>query len=251
MPLIIVNFDNLILQMICEMDIKNIPRWNDPNLNAGTKIRTALWLLSEVGVGNLFTKEQHRLAFPGVAQADRRLRDLRDNGWVIQTNREDVSLKPDEQRFAAVGIAIWDPSARQSTPHTGASAKTRRAVFLAAGYQCEVCGVAGGESYPDLPTMTATLSLSVVNSGEILAGGATQYIVECKRCRAGGGIGYKDVAALISEISKLPSADREALAYLTGQKAAGALFTLWANYRHLAEPDKRAVRANLCDSKTV
>jgi hypothetical protein len=55
-----------------------LPKWNDPTLRAGTRIRTALWLISEVGVGNSFTKEQHRAAFSGVAQADRRMRDLRD-----------------------------------------------------------------------------------------------------------------------------------------------------------------------------
>ena len=231
------------------MDIKNIPRWNDPNLKAGTKIRTALWLLSEVGVGNVFTKEQHRLAFPGVAQADRRLRDLRDNGWVIQTNREDVSLKSDEQRLTSVGIAIWDPAARQANTHTGASAKRRRAVFSAAGYQCEVCGIAGGESYPDLSAMTATLSLTAIHPDEVLDSGETQYIVECKRCRAGGGIGDKNASALISEIDKLTVADREALAYLTGQKVAGTLFTIWANYRHLTELDRQTVRAHLFNPK--
>ena len=232
------------------MNIKNIPDWNDPKLKAGTKIRTALWLITEVGVGNVFTKEQHRLAFPGVAQADRRLRDLRDYGWVIQTNREDVSLKPDEQRLAVVGIAIWDSSVHKSITHSRASAKKRRSIFSAAGYQCEVCGIAGGESYPDLPTMTATLSLTAVHSDYVLNDTKMQYIVECKRCRAGGGIGDINASVLISEINKLGTTDRAALDYLTGQEVANTLFTIWANYRHLTKLERQVVRAHLSDPKT-
>lgn len=53
------------------------PRWNDPDFAAGTMVRAALWLLDEIGEGNSFTKEQVREAFPGVSQADRRIRDLR------------------------------------------------------------------------------------------------------------------------------------------------------------------------------
>ena len=59
--------------------LMTLPKWNDPKLRAGTMIRTALWLTSEVGVGNAFTKEQHRQAFAGITQADRRLRDLAHN----------------------------------------------------------------------------------------------------------------------------------------------------------------------------
>ena len=51
-----------------------LPRWDDTSLTAGTMVRTALWLISEVGLGNSFTEEQHRAAFPGVAKAGRRLR---------------------------------------------------------------------------------------------------------------------------------------------------------------------------------
>jgi hypothetical protein len=42
------------------------PAWNDPNFKGGTMARGALWLLQEVGEGNTFTKEQLRVAFPGV-----------------------------------------------------------------------------------------------------------------------------------------------------------------------------------------
>src|SRR5687768_11563496 len=85
----------------------SLPKWNDPSLKVGTMIRIALWLISEIGIGNRFTKEALRQAFPGVAQSDRRLRDLRKYGWVIHTNTEDASLKTDEQRLVAVGKPVW------------------------------------------------------------------------------------------------------------------------------------------------
>jgi hypothetical protein len=62
-------------------------------------ITGALWLAAEVGEGGVFTKEQVRQAFPGISQADRRIRDLRDYGWVIHTNTDDASLASGEQRL--------------------------------------------------------------------------------------------------------------------------------------------------------
>ena len=56
-----------------------------------------------MGEGKIFKKSQLREAFPDVAQIDRRTRDLRDYGWLIETNREDKSLRQDEQRYAKKG----------------------------------------------------------------------------------------------------------------------------------------------------
>ena len=42
------------------------PTWNDPGISAGTMVRAALWLLDVVGEGNVFTKEEVRVAFPGM-----------------------------------------------------------------------------------------------------------------------------------------------------------------------------------------
>ncbi|MFE7588361.1 hypothetical protein ACFU6K_03100 [Kitasatospora sp. NPDC057512] len=86
------------------------PSWTDPKI--GTKVRVALWLLDEVGEGNVFTLEQVRAAFPGAAQVDRRLRDLRDDGWEIETSRTQVSLDAKERLFARAGAEVWDPAVR-------------------------------------------------------------------------------------------------------------------------------------------
>lgn len=226
-------------------DVKNLPLWNDPALKAGTKIRTALWLLSEVGIGNVFTKEQHRHAFPGVAQADRRLRDLRASGWVIHTNLEDALLNSSEQRFVTPGSAVWSPSARESSTSASLSAKQRRAIFAEAGYQCSVCGIAGGERYPDSPWMSATLSISKRTPRNADADAEVHHVAECKRCQSGGGGLYDDVPGLIAEISKLQGRNREAIECLIGQPAGGELLKAWAKFRHLSPAGAGEVRTLL------
>jgi hypothetical protein len=212
---------------------KSTPRWNDPELKAGTKIRTALWLLSEIGVGNIFTKEQHRSAFPGIVQADRRLRDLRPLGWIIHTSLEDVSLNSNEQRFVAAGAPIWDPASADNAGSKGLSANERRRVLAEAGYRCAVCGIAGGDQYSDTPWMSAILSIT---KRTLLCAGASsevRYVAECKLCQSGGGKS-EDVASLISQINGLSSADRDAMIYLARQAPDSPLLKAWAQYRQLS-----------------
>ena len=131
------------------------PDWRTSG--SGTRIRAALWLMDVVGVGNSFTKAELRTAFPGVEQIDRRLRDLRDDGWVIATNREDRSLDPDELRFVSMGGPVWERGYRRPGA-PAASRKMRLAVFAADRHTCVVCGVIGGDTFPDDPLRVARLT---------------------------------------------------------------------------------------------
>lgn len=124
-------------------------------------VRGALWLVQVVGEGNTFTKNQLRKAFPGVSQVDRRIRDLRDYGWVVYSNTEDARLSVEDQRFVKEGVPVWDAKARHdSAPQKATSSKERQAVLVRDGYMCTLCGIAGGEPYPDDAVMTAVLSVS-------------------------------------------------------------------------------------------
>jgi hypothetical protein len=229
------------------VNMKDFPQWNDPAIKAGTKIRTALWLLGEVGVGQIFTKEQHRQAFPGVAQADRRLRDLRAAGWVIHTNLEDASLNSNEQRFVAAGTRIWESTSLPGTAPATVTAKQRRAIFAVAGYQCSVCGIAGGESYPDSPWMSATLSITSRTLRKADGTSELRHVAECKRCQSGGDNRCDDVADLIFKISKLSEADKRAIIYLTSQTAGSALLKVWSNYRHFSPPARLEIRSSILE----
>ncbi|MGW1196804.1 hypothetical protein ACWD4B_13335 [Streptomyces sp. NPDC002536] len=55
---------------------------------------------------------QLKEALPGSAQADRRMRDLREDDWVIETHRTRVTLQPSELLFVRAGKEIWDPVVR-------------------------------------------------------------------------------------------------------------------------------------------
>jgi len=212
------------------------PRWNDPKLKAGTMIKGALWLVTEVGEGNVFTKEQLRAAFPGIAQVDRRIRDLRDYGWVIYTNTDDATLRPDEQRFVKAGTAVWKLDERRQARAAGVSAKERRIAFAADQFQCVVCGVAGGETYPDSPSAPAVLSVS--RKAVRLPGGSTeeQMVTECKRCRAGSDAEETiDTGRLLSDIQDLDAPDRTRLLRWMerGRRGPTPLDRAWNAYRRL------------------
>ncbi|MFG2901497.1 hypothetical protein ACGFZH_31000 [Streptomyces zaomyceticus] len=99
------------LKGVCSlMTDAQLPDWTNEKMPTG--VRVALWLATEVGQGNVFSKDQLRTAFPSVAQIDRRVRELRSHGWVIATRREDVSLAINEMRFVEAGASIWESSVR-------------------------------------------------------------------------------------------------------------------------------------------
>jgi hypothetical protein len=208
-------------------------------------IRTALWLLSEVGVGCSFTKEQHRAAFPGVAQADRRLRDLRDWGWVISTNAEDATLNPEEQRFVAAGIPVWEHGSRKPTKTVPLTAKVRMTTLAENDYQCITCGISGGESYPDAPHTRAILGVSrkTVNSSE--GKEQTMFVPECKRCRSGGGGGALNVPLLLDSIRALNQADKAILVQWFERGRRSTLDRLWAQFRQLPTPARNQLLEDL------
>jgi hypothetical protein len=223
-----------------------IPKWNDPKLKAGTKIKAALWLVSEVGVGNTFTKEQLRQAFPGVTQIDRRVRELRAHGWVIDTRAEDVALNHDEQRFVATGQPIWQREG-DMYDHTGTiSAKIRRKTFAEDDYQCVTCGIAGGETYPEAPHIKAVLSLSRRSIRSSEGVNSRMLVTECQRCRAGiEGRSEVDVANLLRQIEAL---DAPGLAVfrrwvVTGRRRL--LDRLWGEFRRLPYAAQNDIRKRL------
>ena len=200
-------------------------------------VRGALWLLNDVGVGNTFTKEQLRQAFPGVSQIDRRVRDLRDYGWVIRSNTEDATLRPEEQRFIQAGLRVWEPAERRKGGEVTLTAKERRAVFEKDGYQCVVCGIAGGESYPDREYETAVLTLTKWSgSTDDDPGSDPLFVTECRRCKSGQvSTGKADLHVVLSNISALPEDDRQRLRrwVARGRRGPTPLDRVWTSYRQL------------------
>ncbi|MFF4829397.1 hypothetical protein ACFY20_42140 [Streptomyces sp. NPDC001312] len=225
-----------------------LPLWNDPDFKAGTMIRAALWLVQEIGEGNTFTKGQIREAFPGISQADRRIRDLRDYGWVILHNTEDATLTAEDHRFVKAGVPVWDPAARRAAaPQKPVSAKDKKAALARDNYMCTVCGISGGEPYMDDSNQTAVLS--VTRRPTVLADGREDIlpVTECKRCRAGSGGSPARADEVLGDIQALDAAERRRLARWIerGRRGSTPLDRVWNAYRRLPADARDSVRAAL------
>lgn len=220
------------------------PRWDSPEFSAGTMVRGALWLVQIVGEGNAFTKNELREAFPGVSQADRRIRDLRDYGWVLWTNSEDARLSAEEQRFVKQGVAVWDPSARRAAaPQKTISNKDRQAVLARDGYMCTLCGVAGGEPYADDSVLTAVLNVS--QRTLILADGREELalVTECKLCKLGRGSDPASVRDAISAVRELePRELKRFVRWMErGRRGTTELDRAWAAFLRVPADQRQAV----------
>jgi hypothetical protein len=227
----------------------NLPKWNDPSLKAGTKVRTALWLVGEVGIGNAFTKEQHRSAFPGITQSDRRLRDLRPHGWVIHTKAEDLTLNAEEQRFVTMGDPIWERGSRSKNLHNGLTAKMRMRVLAENDYQCTTCGIAGGESYPDAPHITAVLLISRRTFSLAKENQETLYIPECKLCASGFHGNQIDTKILAESVSRLTIEEKILFTRWIREGRRGEIDRLWTTFRRLPTQAKMWIKEQLDNTK--
>lgn len=216
-----------------------VPSWRDTGL--GTKKKAALWLVQEVGEGQVFTKQALRDAFPGVAQVDRRVRDLREHGWVIHTSKEEPALEVDEQRFVEQGEPVWEPGKGGSKNGGTLSAKVRRDVYERDGYLCQSCGISGGEAYDDDGFSTA--QLSVARRTVLHSDGSTtvEFVTECDRCRVGARGLKADAGRVQERVLELSGIEAQIFrAWMkSGKRELGRVERLWGEYMSLP-PTARA-----------
>ncbi|NKY45396.1 hypothetical protein [Nocardia cerradoensis] len=220
-----------------------IPSWTDIRL--GAKRRVALWLMQVVGEGNLFTKSQLREAFPDTQQIDRRMRELRDAGWRIDTNREDPSLEMHEHRFVSRGKPVWEPG-QSSRADIAVTATERYALMTRDGHKCRSCGIGPGEKYAGT---SVTSQLDIARRAVRMPDGATrtQLVVECNRCRIGSRDLTASLADVMARIEHLPVYERKMLAAWVEQDARSfsEVEELWAHYRTLPAEARDEVRVAL------
>ncbi|MFJ2057722.1 hypothetical protein ACIOMM_17465 [Streptomyces sp. NPDC087908] len=218
-----------------------IPSWRTST--QGTMVRCALWLVTEVGVGSVFTKTQLREAFPETSQIDRRMRDLRVHGWVIATNREDPTLSPSEHRFVEQGAEVWKPGqARIKPAAAGISAPQRREILDRDDHLCRVCGIAAGEAYDG---GIETAQLDIARREVLKSGGKTvELVIECRRCRIGGRGRQTDVTDILGRLGKMSGVERELFAQWVAadHRDFSAMERLWGEYRSLPAESRETVR---------
>lgn len=217
-----------------------VPDWRTSN--KGAKVRVALWLHSEVGEGGSFTKQQLRDAFPNVEQIDRRMRDLRPEGWIIATYREDRSLAADELRLVRKGGLVWEPGYR-SRQQTAVTDKERKAVLAADNYSCVYCGISGGEPYPDDALRTAKLTLARLEPSDTAA---PRLATCCDRCHVGEPQGTSP-DQVIGLIAALPEERRQRLSdwIRRGSRDIAPEERIWAQYRRLPHEARLAVKTEV------
>jgi hypothetical protein len=211
-------------------------------------IRAACWLASEVGEGGIFTKEELRDALPGVAQIDRRVRDLRKHGWVIEEARQGAGLVANQQRLATIGTAVWDKEARMAAPISVISAKVREEVFFRDGHACRRCGIAAGEVFDDDASVTARLTAGHLYP-DSLGGKATaaDLITTCQRCNESlqqVTQNYADSDQVLKHISSLGVSQQERLALriIRDSREVDDVDTVWREYRQLPGVDRERVK---------
>ncbi|MFE6700735.1 hypothetical protein [Streptomyces sp. NPDC057718] len=220
-----------------------LPSWQDKKF--GTMKAAALWLVTVVGEGNVFTKEDVKNAFPGISQADRRVRDLRDYGWQIDTHREDALLGQHEQRFVAQGQPVWEPG--KATKDSSAITETQRRKILSAdGNRCRSCGITPGEVYAG-SFEAAQIDIARRRVKQPDGGGKVQLVAECNRCRVGGRGLEADPDAVIDGASKLSGLQRQMLKdwVAADEREFGAVERLWADFRTLPAESRDKVRLAL------
>lgn len=227
----------------------SLPSWTDESY--GSMKRGALWLLTIVGEGNVFTKTQLKEAFPGTAQIDRRVRDLRDYGWRIDTNREDLTLDANEQRFVTQGEPVWEPGKGRAKTSTPITATQRREIMAKDGHLCRSCGIPAGQMYAG--TYEAA-QLDIARRQVLQGDGSTviQLVTECSRCRVGGRDLVTDTPSLLMKVQNLGGFERSILAgwVADGEREFSALEAIWAEYQALSAESRKQVQDVLNEDST-
>ncbi|KOU35505.1 hypothetical protein [Streptomyces sp. WM6378] len=220
-----------------------LPSWTDTKY--GTMKRAALWLVTVVGEGSVFTKEDVKAAFPGVVQADRRVRDLRDHGWQIDTHREDLTLGQHEQRFVKQGVPVWEPG-KATKSGSSITQTQRRDVLARDGHLCRSCGIGPGEIYAD-SYESAQLDIARRVVKQPAGGEAIELVAECNRCRVGGRGQSADLATVLNGVAGLGVIERNLLTGWVSEdkRGFGAVELLWAAFRTLPADSRAKVREAL------
>lgn len=114
-----------------------------------TSIAQVAQFVAGVGEGNIFTKSELTAAVPGFAQSPRRMRDLREMGWVIDNYKTSSSLRPDQYFLRKIGTRIDLGEPRPTTERKTISRAKRRRILERDGHTCQVCGATAGLEHPD------------------------------------------------------------------------------------------------------
>lgn len=211
----------------------------------------AYYLATAVGEGNTFTMQAVRDACPGISQVDRRMRELRELGWVIHTYKDSASLQPEQLRLVRIGDRVWEPDYKPLVAGTRIPGPLRREVLERDHHRCTVCGIGAGEEYPDYPGRRARMTIGHVQP--IGRGGRTEkknLRTECAMCNETAKdttSSPTDPTLVMRRIRELPRKEKAILAQWMSadQRDFSELEDVWAEYRSLPAANREVLRAYL------
>jgi hypothetical protein len=163
-----------------------------------SKVKVAEFLAA-LGENRIFTKLQLFEGVPGVAQADRRMRDLRALGWQIDNYKTDPRLQPDEYRLTTIGTRIDLGEQPKERPRQRIPAARRREAIDQARSICQMCGTPAGKPFTD-EEETAVLSVHLIDPTPPISTELANLRVECQRCSAGLRAGATASSAAPDEV---------------------------------------------------
>lgn len=147
--------------------------------------RLAAYLYFNVEIGGTFTMRELRDELGGdvpeqAEHLNRRLRELRAQGWQIRSYRDRAGQEVDTYVLEKKGNRLW---LGEQTRRPAISAAVRRQVFERDLNRCVICGIGAGEPYPGEPGTTARLTAGHRTAGARLGDASPDNLqTECSRC---------------------------------------------------------------------
>lgn len=92
-------------------------------------------------IGRVIESRELRDASGGAGQYGRRMRELREEGWVIQSHLDNSALKPGQ-------YLVLEAPRSDAAIAKGMSARLRATVLDRDGFTCQMCGLAAGDIDP-------------------------------------------------------------------------------------------------------
>lgn len=199
------------------------------------------YLEETVKEGGTFTLNELRARASQATQADRRMRDLRQMGWRIETKRDDPSLPPGTYRVVTIG---------GRTSLRTLSDRVRREVLEKAKYRCQVCGYGANETYPDGGVVRLQIGHYVPKDQGGSETDPSNLRVECHRCNEGIRNKVGDIASPESVRVRVRDLNarrkRDLLGWImSGRREPDAAERAYYDYQGLPPSEKAAIETEL------
>ncbi|MBW1599978.1 HNH endonuclease [Streptomyces sp. JJ38] len=219
-----------------------------------SSIRLVAEFIAGVGPGGTFTKLDLFRAVPDVAQADRRMRQLREMGWRIDNYKINPNLRPNEYRVVELGVRIDLGEPAPKTVRKNITGPKRRRILERDGHTCQVCGIQAGAAFPDAPERRATLTVGhVIPVNRAGSNDDENLRAECQRC----GDEARDVTTdpptkeqVLAHLSHLGGLKEKRRLYgwmQAGRRTLDDTEKLFIDWARLSPADRLTVMAELAD----